>query len=552
MTIPKPQLILDYELFFGDAPPEDRISLIKHISKKNLLYELTALNYRLKPKDQIYIDQTFQTQVNELKYFTMTDEVFRKYTKIASRHTASDKDFPLIFTRQGCIFAIEEIINSDSIPTIENFEMAKIEVWEGILKYILAVNYAITQIKKEKDDENANFETLNPKLLPLNELGIETDQIFTFYRGYWLLDYFEKNETYSKEITSYFQEKYGIEPKHFLFLLLSIYISNDNENADHNFYYRVTEGHDKLFNLLSKRDKNAETHKLLSIRKNPFIKVGNREYLIADNTFLLEKIYNQFLNDFWFDRIKVIKDQNNNSKYNIEHFRGSFGYFFESYLTKILIRSLENYKHSKLLMFDDLKIKKGKNLIEIADIYFRYGNKILLGQVKSGNIYDKEKYGGDVESLYKKDRNKFFENFGVNQLILSLQNMDSEIQSLDTKFPKNHSYEVFPCIIINDKALQTALMAETFNKRFQELLVDFNIKKVKVNPLALISIGDFEKLEDHLFQKPKEIWDLLRYNYKNKGIIPPFYFTLNRNIKNKEYPKKVMDIFNELIAKYNP
>src|SRR5690606_15616172 len=101
--------------------------------------------------------------------------------------------------------------------------------------------------------------------------------------------------------------------------------------------------------------------------------------------------------------------------FNIQQYRGEFGYFFENYLSHILKKSFENYKYSTLMLFDQLNINTPKGNIEIADVYFRYGNKIILGQVKSGSIYDTEKYGGNVERLYKDDRNAFFENFGVNQ-----------------------------------------------------------------------------------------------------------------------------------------
>ncbi len=204
-------------------------------------------------------------------------------------------------------------------------------------------------------------------------------------------------------------------------------------------------------------------------------------------------------------------------------------------------------------MFDELKIKTTKGQIEIADVYLRSSNKILLGQVKSGSIYDKEKFGGNVEALYKNDRNKFFEDFGVNQLIESLTRMDEFVQLIDKKFPKGHSYEVYPCIIVNDKALQTPLMADTFNKRFQELLKDFNIKKVSVKPLNLIHINDFETLEDSLSKNPKEIWELLQYNQRDKRFVPPFYNTISHKWVGKQlYPPRILEFFKPFLDNGEP
>ena len=552
ITAPKAQLILDYKLYFGVEPPEDRISLIKHISKRSILYEIAALNYRLKPKDKVHIDNSFETQVKELKYFTQTQELFIKYSSVAEKYTKSKDDYPNIFNRQACLFAIEEIINSEEMQDIEDFVMARIEVWEAIVKYFLAVNYAITQIKEEKDDKTTSFESLNPKLLPLNELSIETDQIFTPFRGYWLIDYFLNRPDFSAEVKNYFQETYGIEPQHFIFHLMSMYMANSSEKPEFNFFYLVQDGHEDLFERLSKRISNKETYKLISIRKSPFINVGERKYLIADNSLLIEKAYSQFLNDFWFDWIKPIKSENGKAKFNIQQYRSEFGYFFENYLSQILTKSFENYKYSTLLMFDQLKINTPKGNIEISDIYFRYGNKILLGQVKSGSIYDTEKYGGNIEQLYKNDRNAFFKNFGVNQVVEAITTMDEHVQKIDSKFPKGHSYEVYPCIIVNDKCFQTPLMPDTFNKRFKELIADFAIKKVRVNPLTLIHINDLERLEDSLNKNPKEIWELLKYNHRDKRFAPPFYNTINRKWAGRQYPPRIIELFKSLILKYNP
>ena len=73
-------------IYFGVEPPEDRISLIKHISKEHILTEITGLNYRLKPKDKVYIDNSLNTQRRELEYFTFTSEVYKKYSTVAERH----------------------------------------------------------------------------------------------------------------------------------------------------------------------------------------------------------------------------------------------------------------------------------------------------------------------------------------------------------------------------------------------------------------------------------------------------------------------------------
>ena len=435
---PRPILILDYQVYFGIEPPSNRLSLLKGYSKEHILYEIAALNYRLKPKEKIEIDKSLDTQVNELKYFTKNETLFKEYSVVADKFTYSEKNYPIIFNRQACLFALEEIIHSDEMQTDEKFVMS-LEVWDSILKYLLAVNYAITQIKSEKDDSVINFETLNPKLLFLNELTIETDQILIPYRGYKLFEFLMKNPDLSSEIESYFKENYGFDSLQFIFQIIALYMANVGAKKEFEFLFIVEAGHQEIFEKLSKiiPNKNLETHKLLNVRKYPFIKAGDSRYLIADNSFLVEKVYYQFINDFWFDKIKNIKDSEGKSKFSIKHYRGVFGNFFENYIADIIKNSFKNYHYSKLLMFEELKININKKEIEICDIYLRHNKKILLIQVKSGTIYDNEKFGGNTETLYKKDRVNFFKNFGVNQLLESINMMDeNSYQNFKKKYKK--------------------------------------------------------------------------------------------------------------------
>jgi len=542
-------LILDYKLFFGSEPPENNISIISDLSKRAVLIEFIGLNYRLKPKEEIFIDVTIGTQLKLLKYFAQTEELYYKYLKIFNKFYKSDSDFPLIFTRQTCLFAIEEIVNSEEISDIEDFKMGRIEVWQAIFKYLLAVNYKITKLR---EDDEVGFESLNSKLFALNELSIETDPIFTAYRGYQLIDFFNSHAILSKEIQSYINEEYNMTPQEFMFRILEIYLDESTTNPKLNFYKNVIDRRAALFDKLSIRIKNDDTGKLLGIKKSPLIKDSHNKYMIADNAFLIQKTNTQFLNDFWFDWVKKQKDDKGRDKFTIDYYRGQFGYFFQTYLEEIFRKSFENYNHSVLKLFDELKVHSNNGEIEIADIYFRYGKRILLGEVKSRNIYDKEKYGGDLEALYKRDREKFFEDFGINQLVLSLKKLNEHIISIDPKFPLGHAYQVYPCLFVQDKALQTPFFAYIFNKRFQELLTGAGSKKIKINPLSLIHIDDLERAEDFLIRNPGEIWNLLEENVKNKQFIPPFYHTLNHSEAGRNYPERLFELYVSLASRYNP
>lgn len=241
---------------------------------------------------------------------------------------------------------------------------------------------------------------------------------------------------------------------------------------------------------MSERHINADTHKLISIRKSPFIKIYEEMYLISDVSFLLEKAYSQLINDFWFDYIKHLQSKSGKDRYPISQYRSMIGYFFESYVAQILKASFQHYHQAKLLVFDELKLTVKKAPIELADFYLRADHTLLVGQVKSASIYDNQKYGGDITALYKGSREDFFINFGVDQLIQSILNLQQYGQQLDPTFQASEAYTVYSVILVNDKALCNALMANVFNERFQELLVTIPTPLFTVKPLSLIHINE--------------------------------------------------------------
>lgn len=552
IAFPKAQYILDHESFFGVRAPENRISIIKHISKRSILFEMSALNYRLAPKVKMKTDTSLKRQLEELKYFTQVDQdLYEFYYTTFQKYCKDESDYPLIFNRQACLFAMEEIVNSEEMLDIDNFVMDRTEVWGNIMKYLLTVNQAITMPSElEEVEDSVVFEALNSKLIAFNELFLGNNQLMIPYRGYKLISYMQNHLDFHCEVDHFFTTKYGISYKTFILNILNIFIANNQGNAEFEFYYSINKKDQGFFDSLSNVHPNKEPIKLLSVKKYPLIKTDDFQYIMTDNIFLLEKTYTQFINDFWFDWVKLIKTNNGKSKFNINHYRGVFGYFFEEYVSGIFKRSFGSIKYSKLLLFEQLKCTRSKLSIEIADVYFRVNKKIILGQVKSGSIYDTEKYSGDLNSLYKNDRNNFFATFGVEQIVESIRYLDEYIPSLDSKFPKGHTYEIYPCIIVNDKVFQTPLIAELFNNRFQELLTEKNvlIPKVRIKPLSLIHISDLELLEKPLIKKPTVIWDIFKYHFRDKRFIPPFYDSLYKKINLADIPDQVMELYKELFS----
>lgn len=428
--------------------------------------------------------------------------------------------------------------------------MGNSDIWESLLKYILVINTALTDIENDEESEPINFETLNPKLLPLNELNLNSDPIYIPFRGFKLMEYLNKHDEFGVHLKAYVDKTYSCSFDYFIYEIMRMYLANKHEITSFDFYYIVDNESNVLLDLLSRTYNITDISKLLSIRKYPLYKSTEKSYILTDNILLLEKLYNQFTNDFWFDYLKNLDKEDGTKLFNIKKYKSVIGYFFETYIRELIDYSFSMAKFYSILQFAELKIRFRGNLIEIADLYIRFNSKIILGQVKSTTIYDNEKYAGEIDKLYKNDRNKFFASFGVDQLVNSIKILNDAMPSLDDKFPHNKSINIFPIIIFNEKALQTPFMGQIFQDRFTELLKGFNNNKIYIYPLSLIHVSDLENLQDFLVNTPNKIWDLLKYHCREPKFMPPFFNSINRKDIRPNY-KKTMTLFKKLIPKYS-
>jgi hypothetical protein len=333
-TLPISNVVLGYHDILGLETPTDRLQLIRHISKDHLIGEIAGLNFRLKGRYSKEVDSSISAQQRELLYFCGKDKILaNKYILLINRLINGNKTN--LFSRQSCMFAIEEILQSE-IPVIPDYKITP-AIWEPLFQYLLCVNEFITKQKQSKDGEPVTFESLNPKLLPLAESILLNDPLFIMQRGLKLMEYLSTNEELKDHLTAYFSTVYDITYDRFIFELLQMFFANEHQNKDLNFYYVVPEEHPfrYLFDRLSKRFENEETIKLLNIRKSPFYHRDKGHYILTDNSILLDKAYQQFINDFWFDYLRG-KKKLNGKEFKFQDYKSIIGYFFESYVKEIL------------------------------------------------------------------------------------------------------------------------------------------------------------------------------------------------------------------------
>jgi hypothetical protein len=581
-TTPKSQLILGYRDLFGEDPPEDRIAMIRGLCKDTLIGEIARLNYMLKPKENIHQDTSLETQREELFY--MCGEItalHQKYLNLLKPFRSSNSDYPILFTRQACLFAAEEIINSDLVP-IAGFTMQ--HSWEALLKYYLAVSSTITDMRTkgekgdlelegaavaqptETDESGEVFETVSPfeeinaKIIVLNELSLSSEPFYIAYRGYRLLEFLTSREDIGIYTKEHIAGSYNMEYPQFIYELLSMYIANNkgkennirtpfrDRELDASFLFFPAPGSEQMFITLSQVIQNPKPITLLSIRKYPFYK-ASIGYILVDNIFLIEKCYSQFLNDFWFDKIKGVVDDKGTKPYDIRRYRGIIGAFLENYFDNIIRYCFAKSVYFHVRTFNELKVLVDRKNKELLDVYIRFSDKVFLAEVKSTGIYDNEKYSGSLDAFYKNDRTGFFNSFGMGQLIEAISLLDAQAKKFDAGFPERGSIKLYPAIIVNEKALQTPLMAEVFYDRFQELFPAGLNSRIKVQALSIIHLSDWENMEDHIHEDPFDFFRVLKFHVRNKQFMPPFYNTLIlKDIKAKH--RKTMKIFEEIIDKY--
>jgi hypothetical protein len=546
------KLILEYNHFFQSEPPVSRLELIKNIPKKNLIIEIAGLNYRLKTFKKLKYDFSIEAQYREIERFCPIDKGLQNHYLTIFNSFVSSKNFPLIFNRATNLFALEEIISSDIfIPDDEKFSMNNPAVWNAILKYLLAVNTEVVKFINIPNEE-LTLEKVSASAISLNELMIEDNPINTVFRGIKLIQYLSNHAVYGPEINQYFKDILKIDKDKFIYTILSLCGGNEKPNYELEFIYNHKDIEPILDFFSGSSIINRDPIKLLNIKKNPFYKFAEETHILLDINFLVNKTYNFLLNDFWFDYLKPQKDEMGNEIYNYKHYRSAFGLFFEDYIREIITNSFDYLKHPGPLLFDKLKIPGPDGDIEVADIYIRQNKKVLVGQVKSSSIYDKEKFSGDIDILYRNNREQFFKDFGVDQTLASIKTVLRHSKLFDVRLNPDKRIDFYPLVIVNDKIFQTPLLPHLLHTRFQELLESEDLTPHIIHPLVVMNVADIEYLENSLAKKKTTIWNIMKLHYRKfgKSIMPPFIITADRFITPECITKRVTEPMCKIINTY--
>lgn len=532
IEIPSTALVVDYQMIYNNPAPisfEQRINLIKDIPKICLISEFASLNYRLRNFDESGYKYDSKTQYDELLYFCGEDKEIEKRNrrKIIEyfQKNGYENCYPLIFNRASNLFALQEIILYGSDIPSEGFKMQ--DVWLNILQYYLAVNSITSKYKPKNETDFSDFKKLTAGHAFLGAINVANAPLLTFDRFPKIIEYLRRRVPLNKYFASHFSP-YGFDPEEYLHYIVELYLNLYKEDIPANLvcFYKIPLDDRKRISILTQLSswdgytEPKHDFDLTNLKKYPFYKESGTRYILLDFDFLIEKVYHFFINDYYFDYLKP------NENIGYDYYASEIGYFFETYVSSILKKSLHR-KEIIIKTLDELKSNIKGSEIELADFYIREDNRIILGQIKASAL-NNEQNEGTAEKLFSKNKN-FLKDFGLNQTFDSLDYFNEFPKEFDETTTKEaQKYEIYPVIILNDLLASSVILPMLFQRELLEFLNDKNYQNFTVNPITIIHIQDVERMSSFIENGSIDIWTLLKSNSNGSLFPKPFFVTLDR------------------------
>lgn len=566
-------LIKFTDIFPNEEMPKKPLDLIKHIPKEELLVTLSSINSLLNPIFNSYFDDSKENQHRCLKtvfYNTnikdLSPELYKIYIDIIIFFNQNNN--ASIFSRMTCLFAIQEIVDSDDFTKKTPFYTSEIRF--NILKYILCVNSILLESDKHYNDAGVNelgsnfFEFFMFKELQKNQYYNSFNSINYFYKSFQLLRSIEKDVKFGPELQKYFFEKYGFQSLiDFIKNIIYTYFKSYDKNLNVNYINIEKERTDliKIFDAFSER-LNGQSYNssdlryldFLNLKKGPLYKSTIKDdsniisYLVLDTDLFIGKMYDLLINDFWFD---YLKPNNICNRSDWGSFIGNS--FFEPFLTDIFEKSFKNNNRITFKHTDDLKFTlDGRNQIEYADFYIRSKNKIILIEAKSNYLPQVNGYKTVLtkNDYLKIDLDKFYKDYGLIQLACkTIKDFHSYKYKIEDKhFKVDDKFELFPTLLVNDHIFSSGYSSMAFKKKFEELLLNEGIEienqNHKIYPLTIINVNELMTISKSLEYGLENIFNIFRH-YHSSTSIDMIIKTQNTNLG----LLTIKDTINKLIKK---
>lgn len=564
--------VLKFDDFFNENEDFDRFELIKGIPRVELIATISSINHLIKSPLDIGFNNSFENQVKLIDtiFLTHLNPDNRKYTleyiKTLNQIFQKENGNVTLFTRVSCLYALNEIILTDKI---KNEQVPKyvfhLPDCLNIFKFLLLTNKELLNYSENYNDEMSSdnlgkdfFKVFMFKEIPHNQYYYIQNPINLLNRAVSLFNYLKK--TYNEQLAEYLEEYKIDSPEEFVGIIGHFFMSKGAIVNLHCFKVPITDI--ETINRLDKLSQRGagrpnvglKKFEFLEIKKGPFYRCPGKEnniYLLMDNMFFIEKAYDLFYWDFFFDKLAKGLNQKKREK-ALKNWGGVVGRFFEDYLKSILEYSFNNHKDIVLKCTDELLVDNGD---EFADFYVRRKRQVIVGQAKCSflpQIGYKEVYSLDDYNNISQE--EFFGRFGLYQLVdTTIANFREYALQIDQGLPKNKVF-VYPVLITNEPIMANGLTSQVFNKKFNDLLIERGIeidnKSCKINRLTVIHISEFERLQQSLKDKDFKLDNLLQSFSDNTNVefsrnvysqFMNFDNLIKKKVKGKAIPKYIIE-----------
>lgn len=569
--------LLKYEDFYEGPKPEEKFQLIKNIPRGELIAVISSVNYLIKAPLDLDFDHSFENQIRMIEsiFLVPQNQENRKYSKqFCARLIQIHREVGggvSVFTRVSCLYALNEVLSSDKLlyEKLDEFSYT-LEDTQNIFKLLLlcngellSYNKSYSEITSDKLRENF-FEAFMFKEIPHNQYYYIQNPWNLLQRSFELFQ-FIKNR-YERELTEFLRGYELSSPEDYLGIISQFTFSKTSNPPLHVFKVPKSDliTVKRLDNLSirgrGKPNSGIKKFEFLEIKKSPFYKIEGAEnniYFLMDSIFLIEKSYDLFFWDFYFDQLRP-------KGLKIEDWGNEVGQFFENYSDRLLRNAFEGHKDIKYRATDELKVRGS----EFADFYIRRKRQIVLIQAKRSFVpqlnYKEVNSLTDFNNL---DKEEFYRRFGLYQMVEStIEPFFDFAPEIDEAFPRNKVF-VYPVLLINEPIISMPVTQFIFNRKFEQILqkkkISRNSSKIKIDRLTILHINELEKLEQSIKDKNVRLDRLLQqYSHKRELNSSDRYapFTtmdnfLKSKIKGKAIPKRTLSkdsgVYKQLIKFLN-
>jgi len=279
-----------------------------------------------------------------------------------------------------------------------------------------------------------------------------------------------------------------------------------------------------LLEYISKNDcNNYEWDEMLLLRDAPIYNLKDKEYIILDMNFLIEK----FFSGVYHDLVKLEKEKVNSISFHEDYSK----LFIEETL---LVDHVERIIPKSYIKFSENQIKEKitsrRNNIGIPDYYVRNGSKVLMFECKNSFISNLNKIKLNFQDIEEEIKSKFYKNKkrgkAVVQLKKNIENLlNNEYDCFD--FIKNkRRLRFYPILMVTDNTMCSLAVNRLLNEYFdieKEKLCS-NISN-RIKPLTIVSIDDIVYFGIHLAKLSNLIDKYHKYIKKAKLMKSMYSFS---------------------------